>query len=77
VKIQPPSVQIRRQVGAPLHLNELRAPRDKSEGAVMGKDLLCSAGAPRFAREVEDQDSPTPASQKRACWGPRSGNLTL
>jgi hypothetical protein len=33
---------------------------DKSEGAVKGKDILCSAGAPLVvAREVEDQDSGT------------------
>jgi hypothetical protein len=26
-----------------------------------------------FAREVEDEDTPTPASENRACQGPRSG----
>src|SRR5205807_464992 len=49
----------------------------KERRRCQGRRSPLQCRAPRFSPEVEDQDSPTPASQKRACWGPRSGNLTL
>src|SRR5437667_6855419 len=56
-----------------------RAGRPSIRAKALSRTKISSAvpSTAFFARGAEDQDSPTPASQKRACWGPRSGNLTL